>query len=65
MNRYRLINVRKLHKTVLAYFLHIKSLNEDELRKKPMKFGDGITLTKPKGKYKVRYTRRRKCFRII
>jgi hypothetical protein len=50
MNIYCLINVGKLHKTTLAYFLHIKGKNGDELRKDHMKFEDGVILTRPEGR---------------
>jgi hypothetical protein len=50
MNRIYKISVRKSHKTVLAYFLHIKGENGDEQRKEPMKFEDGVTLTRTEGK---------------
>jgi hypothetical protein len=37
-----LINVRKPHKTVLAYFLHIKGKNEDKPRKERMKLKNNL-----------------------
>ena len=47
MNKYCFINVRKPHKTILAYFLHIKGKNGDELRKEHMKPKNNLALNIP------------------